>query len=732
MSVLHAMVLACAPLAALAGPPESRVEAVVDTYHGQQVTDPYRWLEDGDSPEVRAWTRAQNEHARAHLDRLAGAEAIRARVREIETATSSAYFSPHEAGGRLFAMKRQPPRQQPFLVVMPSPDQPDQERILVDPGAIDAEGTTAIDWFVPSPDGRLVAVSMSHAGTESGDVHVIDVATGARTGEIIERVNGGTAGGDLDWTPDGSGFYYTRYPREGERPPEDLDFFQQVSFHRLGTPHASDRYELGEGLPRIAEIQMEVDQASGRVLATVQDGDGGEFAHFLRETSGSWRQLTRFSSRIPQVAFAPDDSLLVVSREGAPRGKIVRVGVDGIADSVITGGVVVVPESEAAIVTSFMDAPSLVASRDWFIVTDQLGGPSRLRVFGLDGSSRRAPEVLPVSSVSSPTPLADGTVLFYNASFIDPPAWYRFDPGTGRTRRTALAMASPVDFSDAEVVREWATSADGTKVPINIIRPKGLELTGDVPVILTGYGGYGISLEPRFRPLVRLWLEQGGVYAVANVRGGGEFGKAWHEQGRLAHKQNVFDDFSACIEHMFDAGYTNPARMAITGGSNGGLLMGAVLTQRPELARAVVSFVGIYDMLRVELSPNGSFNVPEFGTVTDPALYAAMRAYSPYHNVRDGTRYPSVLLITGENDPRVDPMQSRKFAARLQAASRGGPVLLRTSAGAGHGGDNSLTERIEQAVDMYAFLFHELGIQYKPVAGGAQPPKPAGATEAGS
>jgi prolyl oligopeptidase len=278
--------------------------------------------------------------------------------------------------------------------------------------------------------------------------------------------------------------------------------------------------------------------------------------------------------------------------------------------------------------------------------------------------------------------------------------------------RTAIYTTSPVDFSDLEVIREFATSKDGTKVPLNIIRRKGLKLDGQNPTILYGYGGYGISLSPGFDATRRLWFDAGGVYVVANLRGGGEFGETWHKQGNLTRKQNVFDDFIASAEYLIKKKYTSPDRLAVEGASNGGLLMGAFLTQRPDLARAVVSRVGIYDMLRVELDPNGQFNVTEFGTVKDPEHFKALMAYSPYHRVKEATHYPAVLLATGENDGRVNPMQSRKMTARLQEATTSdNPILYRSTASAGHGIGSSLKDRISEQTDIYTFLFNELGIR---------------------
>jgi prolyl oligopeptidase len=307
--------------------------------------------------------------------------------------------------------------------------------------------------------------------------------------------------------------------------------------------------------------------------------------------------------------------------------------------------------------------------------------------------------------------LNDGALLFRNTSFLEPPAWYRYDPVSKMVTRTALRQTAATDFNDAEVVREFATSKDGTRIPVNIIRRKGTKLDGKNPVLLTGYGGYGISVGPDFSLRRKTLIEHGFVLAIANLRGGGEYGEAWHKAGSLAKKQNVFDDFAACARYLIDHKYTNPAKLAIEGGSNGGLLMGAALTQHPELFAAVVSHVGIYDMLRVELQPNGAFNVTEFGTVKEPDQFRALYSYSPYHHVVDGTSYPSVLFLTGDNDPRVDPLNSRKMTARLQASGAKRPVLLRTSSNSGHGIGTTLSEYLAEEADVQAFLFDQLGVR---------------------
>ena len=691
------------------GPPLAEMRPVSTTYHGETVVDPYQWLEDPDDPAVRAWSDAENAWARSTLDALPHREAIHARVSEILSAPTRRHRSLVEAGGKLFAMERRPPREQPFLVVMGSTDAPDEARVLVDPTALDASGQIAIDWFVPSTDGSRVAVSLSRGGSERGDLHVFDVATGEESEETVEHVQNGTAGGDVAWMPDGSGIFYTRYPRAGEEHADDDEFYQQVWFHRFGTPPSEDRYEMGRDFPRIAEIQLEMHAASGRLLATVQNGDGGEFSMHLRERDGRWRTFSTFDDGHVQATFGPHDDLYVVSRHDAPRGRLLRVPIRQLD---IAHGTEVIAEGADSIVTDFWEGPTVWATRDRLYALFQTGGPTELRVFDLRGRPRPPLDTPPVSAVRALVPLATGDLLFRIESFVTPSAWMRLDGRTGAVTETPLRETSPVDTSGWEVRREMATSRDGTEVPVSIILPRGIELDGTHPCIVNGYGGYGVNIEPHFNPELALYLDNGVIFAVANLRGGGEFGEEWHAAGSLVHKQNVFDDFAAVLEHMIDRRYTSREHLAIIGGSNGGLLMGATLVQHPELVHAVVSFVGIYDMLRVELSPNGAFNVTEFGTVTDEAQYRALRAYSPYHNVRDGVRYPATLFLTGANDPRVEPWHSRKMTARLQVAQAGdAPILLRTSDTSGHGMQTALSEEIGEDTDVVAFLLAELGVE---------------------
>jgi prolyl oligopeptidase len=698
--------------AAVSPPPATKKRPTTDTFHGVPVTEEYRWLEDWDRPEVQTWNHTQNAYARTHLDTLSDRSRLEERIGEVLGASMQNYFHLNYVGGKLFAEKYAPPKQQSYLVVFDHLDQLQSERRLLDPETFDPSGHTTIDWYVPSHDGRLVAVSLSKGGTESGDVSIYSVATGQRVYETITRVNGGTAGGDLAWAPDNKGFYYTRYPRAGERPQEDMNFYQQLYFHRLGSNPNNDRYELGKDLPRIAEVRVLLHPGSGRVIASIQKGDGGEFEHHLRSPKGRWKKFSAFGDGIIQANFGPKNSLYLLSRHNAPRGKVLLTSAKKPNPATAR---VLIPESSDTIIESFWDTPSIRATPNFIYVLYQQGGPSTIRTFYHDGTpARTGPKSLPISSVSEITPIGEDDILFRNSSFTHPTAVYRYIARSATTVVTPLASTPSIDFDGVQVIREFATSKDGTKIPINILLPKDVTLDGNTPIILYGYGGYGVSLSPWFSTSTALLLEQGIGYAIANIRGGGEFGERWHRQGNLTNKQNVFDDFSAAAEHLIERGYTNPDRLGLRGGSNGGLLMGATVVQAPTLARVVVSHVGIYDMLRVELSPNGAFNITEFGTVKNPEHFQALRAYSPYHNVEGDTPYPAMMFMTGQNDPRVDPMQSRKMVAAMQAASTSRqPILLRTSSNSGHGGGTPLKERINQLVDEYSFYMHHLNVDFK-------------------
>jgi len=688
-------------LSATAASPETPKKPVSTKYQEVTVEDPYQWLEQDNDPQVKAWSGAQNQRTRQYLDRLPDRAAIEKQLTEWYAKTSPSYSSLVSRPGILFAMKFQPPKQQQLLVTLTSADDLKSEKVVLDPNVLDPKGTTAIDWFVPSLDGKHVAVSLSKGGSEDGPLHFYETATSKALPDRIAHVQYPTAGGSAAWNADGTGVYYTRFPRKGERPDADLNFYQQVYFHKIGTPDSEDTYSIGKDFPRIAEIALEAARDGKYVLATVANGDGGDFAHYLLAPDGTWKQITQFSDEIKIAHLGRDNALYLVSRAGAPRGKILRLPLD-------------VPElKNAAEIVAAGDAviERIVPTSDALFVGDLLGGPSQIRRFDLNGKNETIIPLPQISAVQEMLALEDGSLLFRDISYTEPAAWFNCPNQKTEPVKTALRSTSPVSFADIEVHREFATSKDGTKIPLNILFRKDTKRNGQNPTLLYGYGGYGISMSPNFDFTRRLWFDRGGIYVVANIRGGGEFGEGWHKAGNLTKKQNVFDDFAAAAEYLIKENYTRPEKLAIMGASNGGLLMGAMITQHPDLFRTAVSSVGIYDMLRVELAPNGAFNVTEFGTVKDPEQFKALYGYSPYHHVVDGTKYPSVLMMTGANDGRVAPYHSRKMTARLLAANKSeNRILLRTSTSAGHGIGTALSERIKQLADIYAFLFAQLGI----------------------
>ena len=703
LAPLAAVVLAAAPLAP---PPATPAHPVHDTYQGVKVQDPYQWLEKADDPAVQAWTQAQDARTRAYLGAFPDRLPLQARVRELLLAAAGQYTNVTRRGDTWFALKYQPPRQQPFLVTLGSLDDLAGEKVLLDPVALDPSGSTAMDFFSPSPDGALVAVSLSQKGTESGDVHVLEVATGKERPDRVPRVNGGTAGGGVAWAAGGEGFWYTRYPAPGERPEADLGFFQEVWFHRLGAPLASDTYEVGRDFddPRIAEHFLQASEDGRRVLDLVQKGDGREYVLYVRKAEGGWSKVAGLADGVVAARVGLDDGLWLQSIKDAPRGRVLRVPWD---EPDLARAQVIASAAEGAIETFEVTAARLY-------LEEIAGGPSTVRVLDLAGKPVGTLPTEPVTSVAALHRVGPAQVTVATTSFVTPLAWTLVDEAGGAPRPLAISSRSPVDYADVEVIREQARSKDGTKIPLTVLRRKGTRQDGSAPALLYGYGSYGLSTTPAFSTLRRLLLDQGFVLAIANLRGGGEYGDAWHRAASLTHKQTTFDDMAACGQLLLDKKYTRSARLALQGGSAGGLLMGAMITQHPRLARAVVAQVGIFDMLRVELTPNGSFNITEFGTVQDPAQFQALYAYSPYHHVKKGSPYPAVLLTAGANDPRVDAWHAKKMAAALQSATSSKlPVLLRVS-GFGHGMGTPLDERLAELTDVYAFIFEQLGVTYKP------------------
>jgi len=677
-------------------PAQTPKKPVTDTYDKVKVTDDYRWLENFDDPAVKQWAGGENATARTFLDALPNRDALAHELRQIFQPAKPRYFPLERRGGKIFAMKSDPQHQHHIVVTLASLDDLSSEGTVLDPDAIDPKHLTEIDFAVPSVDGRYLAASLSTGGSESGDVHVYETATGQPLPDVIPRVNYATAGGGVAWNTDSSGFYYTRYPRDGERAAADMHFYQQVYFHKLGDKPENDTYEIGKDFPRIAEISF-ASSSDGRYIGlSVAYGDGGDHAYWLLPPSRPWRLLASVADEVKQIAFGYKKDIYLVSKHGAPRGKVLHMDVAETVD-----------QATEFVGASAVIIESVAPTRDGPLINELAGGPSELQFLPGDGTPVSV-HVPPVSSVDCGNLDGIGGIC-YVASYLEPGGFFRFDPKSRKLTPTALRTPPPVPLDGFVVVRRFAVSKDGTKVPLNIIHRKGLALDGSHPTLLTGYGGYSVNITPEYPAEYVPLIERGVVFAEANLRGGGEYGEDWHNQGKLTKKQNVFDDFTACAKYLIAHKYTGPTKLAIAGGSNGGLLMGAAFTQHPELYHAVVSMVGIYDMLRVELSPNGAFNVTEFGTVKEADQFKALYAYSPYHHVKDGTQYPAILLTTGDNDARVDPMQSRKMAARLEASGTKQPVLLRTSSTAGHGIGSSIDDNVALWTDIDAFLLKELG-----------------------
>jgi len=711
MAAIGLFALAGAANAADKGAPSTRIQGVTDTYGEVRIDDPYRWLENGTDPAVHAWSLAQDKRTRSYFDKLSYRKPMFERLMKQIAASSSSFYGLQAVGDQIFAYYNLPPKQQPMIAVLDNTADPSKARVVLDPNVLNPKGTTAIDWFVPSPSGKLVAVSMSDNGSEDGSLHIIDAASGKEVDKVIPRVQYPTGGGSVAWRADGSGFWYTRYPAP-EESAEREHFYQQIYFHKLGDDPAKDSYVAGKDFPKVAEIVLDAKQNSDFVVASVANGDGGEYAHYVLGQDGSVKQVTHFADQAVAAAIGADGAMYLISHKDAPRGKLLKLAP---GDFDISHAKVIVAQSDTVmqIGGEFGGSP-VVITKNAIYLRELVGGPSRVAIFDHEGAPRGTLPLPDVAAVDEVEPLSDGSVLYSVRTYLAPPFFSRYVEAGAKIEPTKLLQTSPVQFDDVEVVREFATSKDGTKVPLNIVRKKGIKFDGSNPTLLYGYGGYSVNETPHFLGATsRLWLDAGGVYVIANLRGGGEFGEEWHAQGALTHKQNVFDDFAAAAQYLIDQKYTSSSHLAILGGSNGGLLMGATFTQHPELCRAVVSMVGIYDMLRVELDPNGLFNTTEFGTVKNPEQFRALMAYSPYHHVVKGTKYPAIFMATGETDGRVNPMHSRKMIARLQAATGSNhPVLLSINSHAGHGIGSSLDIKVNQMADMYSFLFDQLGMKY--------------------
>src|SRR5215472_14593028 len=467
-------------------PPDAPKKPVTDEYHGVKVTDNYRWLENWDDPVVKQWSAAQNARTRDYFDHLASRPAIKERLKQLVAASSASFYALQYRAGMLFAEEFQPPQQQAKLVVMKSADDPASAKTIFDPNAASNKGSLSIDFYVPSFGGKYVAAAMSENGSEDAAAHVFEVATGKELADVVPRVNFATAGGSIAWKADGSGFYYTRYPQGNERPPEDANFYQQVYFHKLGADAKQDTYVIGKDFPRIAEIHLHTSDDGRWLLASVGNGDGGQFAHYLMDLDGHWTQITHFEDGVVEAKFGMSDrggdgALYLLSRKDAPRGQVLRLS---LAQPDLAQAKVMVPQSSGgpdeagrASIEDFVPTPGRL------YVVDIIGGPSRVRVFDHQGQALTAPNFPSVAAIGEGMLAGGGDALFNVSTYFDPPAWYRVDGTSGQAARTALFQTSSIHFDDAEVLRAFAKSKDGTEIPVSIIHRKGAKLDGTNPAL---------------------------------------------------------------------------------------------------------------------------------------------------------------------------------------------------------------------------------------------------------
>ncbi len=686
------------PSAAPFAYPQARRSDQADDYHGTVVADPYRWLEDPDSPETRAWIEAENALTFGFLEQIPARAAIQQRLTRLWD--FERYGTPSLQGGRYFYGRNDGLQNQGVLYVAETLDA--APRVLLDPNTLSADGTVALAGSAVSEDGNYLAYGLAAAGSDWTEWHVRDVQTGADRADHLRWVKFSGA----SWAKDGSGFYYSRYdaPRAGEEL-QQANYFQKLYFHALGTDQSADTL--------VYERPDEKEWGFGGYVS--EDG------HYLII---SIRQGTERKNRVYFKTLASPDAPVVPLLDGfdasysflgndggvfwfrtdsdAPRGRVVAIDT---ANPDPAQWREVIPEADET-----LEGVSLVGER--FIAAYLQDAATLVKVFALDGTFERAVDLPGLGSAGGFGGKRAQTETFYSfTSYTSPAAIYRYDIPTAQS---TVFRRPTVDFAqdDFETTRVFYAGKDGTRIPLFLTHKKGLTLDGQNPTYLYGYGGFDVSLTPSFSPAVAAWLEMGGVFAVANLRGGGEYGQTWHDAGRRDKKQNVFDDFLSAAEWLIDSKYTSPPKLAIGGGSNGGLLVGACLTQRPDLFGACLPAVGVLDMLRFHLFTIGWAWTSDYGSSDNAEDFAYLHAYSPLHNLEPGTAYPATLVTTGDHDDRVVPAHSFKFAAALQAAQSGSaPALIRIETRAGHGADKPTAKVIEEAADRWAFLVKVLGME---------------------
>ena len=672
-----------------------RVTIPADTLHGYVIPDPHRWLEDFESPKAQSWIDEQQAATREFLDAFPHRDDVRARLSELFDIGHLGTMALR--GDRLFLVKRSRDQQQPVLYVQSGLR---GELVqLIDPDVLGNESPVTLDWWYPSPDGELLVYGTSTGGSEMSTLRVLDVETVTALADTIPR----TRLASIAWRPDASGFYYTRFPARDEVPEGEQYFHRKVYYHELGVDYRDDPLVFGGDMDMRVWTGASV-STDGRFLLGYASYGSARNDLFVRdlESGKDWTPVVEGEdARTYGLAIGSD--LYMFTTLGAPNGRIVRVDLEN--PDVATWREIV-PETENSI-------GSFLYANGRLLVSYLENAHERVDVFTDDGQHL---ETMPLPDYAS---LADWTcdwrrddVLLNLSSYLMPPTIVHHDLGTGLSS-THMRVEAQID-SDAYVTRQvWYPSRDGTMISMFLVHGKDIALDGTNPTILNGYGGFNISMTPEFARNRCLWFEHGGVYAVPNLRGGGEYGEDWHRAGVLESKQNSFDDFTAAAEWLMDEGYTSPEKLAVWGGSNGGLLVTAFVTQRPDLAAAAIAVVPLTDMTRFHLLYGGSIWTPEYGSPDDPEQFVYLYAYSPYHMVVEGTEYPAVYLTTAETDTRVHPSHALKMAARLQEATASGkPVLLRYERQAGHAMGARMSTLLDEYVDYYSFLFQELGIEW--------------------
>jgi prolyl oligopeptidase len=701
------MVLATVSLSLMVGadeasrpaPPATPEHDVVENYHGTQVHDPYRWLELAGAPAVEQWIDSQNAYTDAVMSGFRDHGAIIKRVGQLAL-TSTQRSNPQIVANVLFYMRQTPPQPQPVLVAEAWPN--GESKVIVDTNT--TEGGTAITDYWPSSDGTRVAYGTEEGGTENTTIHFAEVASGRVMPDALPYAGGGTTPVSLAWDADGKGVTYVRLPLPGSVPIARGQFDAQLYHHVLGTPAGADTSVLGKPPSPIAEHKLISSAHGGHAAAFIYYGDGN-FENVYLRSGRTWRKVLGIDERVRTFdsetgggATWEGDRLLLLSCRHAPLGRLLEIDRHG--------------HSRVLVSSQGWAMNGVAAIKGGFLLAEICGPDWRVRQFDMDGVFVRTVPLpstgIAINAIASTEDST--TALIGYSGWSVPPRWMKFDAESGGVT-TVFEVKPAADYSQLHTWRLDAPSTGGVRVPITVMAIGDPRRDGERPTILSAYGYQGRARRPEFIGPLLAWLERGGVYAWANIRGGGEYGEGWHEDGSRANKQHCFDDLHAAARALIDARWTDPAHLGITGRSAGGLLMGAALTQHPADYRAVVSFVGDYDVLRQENYPNGEYGTYEFGTVKNAAQFAWIYAYSPLQHVRRGAAYPAVLLITAENDARVAAWQSRKFAAALQKANASPrPILLITRRGEGHGLTSSFSQRVGNTGAELSFFTEELGL----------------------